>query len=342
MIARAKAPLRLGLAGGGTDVSPYCDEYGGYVLNASINMYAHTSVELLTKKDRERVVFEASDFDLSVKWSRDSTNAQQSLPLHVATYKRICSDFLNGENIPVYVRTHCDAPAGSGLGSSSTLVVSMIQAYKEALSLPLGEYDVAKLAYEIERIDCGFKGGKQDQYAATFGGFNFMEFYGNRVIVNPLRIRRHIINELESWMLLFYTGQSRSSAKIIEDQSRAHNKDSASLEAMHQLKESASKMKELLLQGNIDGIASAVRDGWIAKKNTAKSISNANIEKIEADLVEAGISALKISGAGGGGYMMVFVDPKNRRHIEQRLSRFAGFLRPFQFSDEGSISWKLR
>src|SRR5579863_1959544 len=238
MIVRSKAPLRLGLAGGGTDVSPYSDEHGGCVLNVTINMFAYCTVEELPQR---RVAFEAKDIGL--KFEAESAvefSLQDPLILHKAVYNRMVRDFNDGRPLSVRVVTYSDAPPGSGLGSSSTMVVAMIAAYRELLGFALGEYDLAHLAYVIERIDCGLAGGKQDQYATAFGGFNFVEFYKeDRVVVNPLRVRRHIENELQHRLILYFTGISRKSASIIDDQIRtARETDTGSdaLEAMHEVK----------------------------------------------------------------------------------------------------------
>lgn len=218
MKVRSKAPLRLGLAGGGTDVSPYSDEFGGCVLNATINMYAHAFID--DDMAEGTAVFEAKDLGIIEEINTaQPVSIDGKLKLHRAVYKRIMNDYNDGIYLPLKITTWSDVPAGSGLGSSSTVVVSIIEGLKQLLSLPLGEYDVAQLAYDIERKDCELAGGKQDQYAATFGGFNFMEFFSNdRVVVNPLRIRKYIINELETSLLLYFTGVSRDSANIIEDQ----------------------------------------------------------------------------------------------------------------------------
>lgn len=337
---RAKAPLRLGIAGGGTDVSPYSDEHGGCVLNACINMYAHTFLsESLTKN----LEFIAEDLSIneSIKLSSE-INIEGRLPLHRATYKKVMDEYNNGVYIPLRVVTHSDAPPGSGLGSSSTMVVSMLTAYRELLSLPLGDYDIASLAYDIERSDCGLSGGKQDQYAAAFGGFNFMEFYKNdRVIVNPLRIRNAIKYELESSIILFYSGASRSSAKIIEDQiSSIGDKNTPAIDAMHEVKQSAYKIKELLLKGNIQEVAMELRASWEAKKRTSKSISNKNIESIESTLNQSGALSWKVSGAGGGGFMMIFVRPEDKLSVEKKLLELDGKVTKFEFTKHGSTAWK--
>lgn len=210
---RAKAPLRLGLAGGGTDVSPYSDTFGGCVLNASIDMFAHTTIET---RDDWRVEFNATDLEARFDGpAQPRFDLDGELRLHKAIYNRVVRDYNKEAPLGFTVTTHSDAPPGSGLGTSSTMVVSILTAYQELLRLPLGEYDVARLAFDIERNDCSLAGGKQDQYAATFGGFNFMEFLpGDKTIINPLRIRNHIANELNARMLLYFTGRSRKAPPI--------------------------------------------------------------------------------------------------------------------------------
>ncbi|QSV13055.1 hypothetical protein [Photobacterium ganghwense] len=342
MIVRSRSPLRLGLAGGGTDLSPYCDRYGGCVLNATIDMYAHCTIEM--DEAFSYASFIAQDLNRQV--DVDLTGAiplEGDLMLHKAVYNRVVTQFNQGQPLPVKVYTHCDAPPGSGLGSSSTLVVTMISAYQKLLNLPLGEYDIAQLAYDVERIDCQLSGGRQDQYATTFGGFNFMEFYdNNRVLVNPLRIRRSILNELESQLMLYFTGVSRSSAKIIDDQVRTTNSNAEKpLQAMHDVKKLAFEMKERLLHSDISGMSDLFRSSWLAKKATSNSISTPLIEQIEDRAMSAGAKSLKISGAGGGGFMMLFVDPLKRLAVESALADLEGSIHPFKFTQEGTQSWKV-
>lgn len=336
---RSKAPLRLGLAGGGTDVSPYSEKFGGCVLNATINMYAHSFLEHSISKTAE---FHA--FDLNIKDSIDldsEVKIEGPLLLHRAVYKKIMDRFNDSKYIPIKMITFCDSPPGSGLGSSSAIVVSMIEAYKEFLSLPLGEYDIAKLAYEIERLDCNLSGGKQDQYASAFGGFNFMEFErDDRVIVNPLRIRKSIIDELQSSLILYFIGASRDSATIINDQINTINESGKALEAMHAVKNNAYKIKELLLKSDIDGVANKFKESWDAKKSTSKSISNSTIDLIEKRVLNCGAKSIKVSGAGGGGFIMIFIDPEKKLIIKNVLSEFRGKVQDFNFIREGCHSWK--
>ena len=335
---RAKAPLRLGIGGGGTDVSPYSDLHGGAVLNATVNLYAHSFLEVL---DGNQVHFSARDLNIDETFDIDSGPQEDSgLILHRAVYQRVIRQFNDNKEIPIHLTTFCDAPAGSGLGSSSALVVSMLEAFRELLGLPLGEYDIARLAYEIERVDCGLAGGKQDQYAAAFGGFNFIEFGADDlVVVNPLRVRRHIVNELQASTILFYTGASRDSAKIISDQIGHIKSSSSSLDAMHEIKKAAYALKASLLKGSISDVAFRLKASWEAKKATSKSISNSQIEEIEENVIAAGATSIKVSGAGGGGFMMILVEPELRYKIIEALEPLSGQIVNFEFTNEGVTSW---
>jgi D-glycero-alpha-D-manno-heptose-7-phosphate kinase len=340
-IVRARAPLRLGLAGGGTDVSPYCDRYGGLTLNATIDKYAYAVIEPQPQSGRIR--FAAADNREVWEDGAEATlRLDGKLNLHKGVYNRIVRDFNGGRPLGLVLTTHTDAPPGSGLGSSSTLVVAMIKAFVEWLNLPLGEYEIARLAYEIERVDVGLSGGRQDQYAATFGGFNFMEFHpGERVVVNPLRIKNWIISELEASLLLYFGGVSRDSAKIIDEQAEnVKRNDATAVEAMHALKAEAIAMKESLLKGDFEALIESLRAGWEAKKRMARSISNARIEEAYELAREAGMRAGKISGAGGGGFMMMLVDPTRRMDVMRALGE-RGQVSTCHFTKYGTQGWKI-
>ncbi len=341
MIVRARAPLRLGLAGGGTDVSPYCDTHGGYVLNATIDRYAYAVIKTL---DEPVVRFIATDQQIvKVKSVSEPFLLNGKLDLHKAVYNHMIQHFNGGVPISLELSTFCDAPAGSGLGSSSTLVVVMIRAFGELLNLPLDDYTIAKLAFKIERVDCCFQGGRQDQYSATFGGFNFMEFYAaERTVINPLRIKNWIICELEASLVLFYTGVSRESAKIIADQSSNVKSGSVdALEAMHGIKHEAIVMKECLLRGDFGGIVDSMRQGWESKKRSAKTVSNPLIESIYDAAIAEGALAGKVSGAGGGGFMMFFVPTERRMDVIRTLNRFEGQVSNCHFSKNGTQAWRV-
>jgi D-glycero-alpha-D-manno-heptose-7-phosphate kinase len=340
MIIRSKAPLRLGLAGGGTDIADYYNRFGGYVLNATVDMYAHCTIE---PNETGKIEFIAAD----IKEGEEYTTAEKlplssTLPLHTGIYNRIVDNFVK-KPLSFKMTTYSDAPAGSGLGSSSTMVVAIIKAFEEWLNLPLGEYDIAALAYKIEREDVGLAGGKQDQYAATFGGFNFMEFYENeRVIVNPLRLKRWIRNELEASLVLYYTGVSRESANIINEQIQHTQKGNVkNIEGMHEMKNQAILMKEALLKGNFIGFSDCLLNGWLAKKNVATSISNSFLDEVYQYIMEHGAESAKISGAGGGGFMMIYCNPCNRITLINALKEREGMVLTPSFTETGTQAWTI-
>ncbi|HYL36145.1 MAG TPA: hypothetical protein VEV17_09560 [Bryobacteraceae bacterium] len=323
-------------------MSPFCDQFGGFVLNATINLFVYAVLE---QHEQGRVRFRAADREESVEFEPTCNMPLDGLlSLHRAVYCRIMRDFNGGKAIPVTLTTYSDVAAGSGLGSSSTLVVAMVEAFKELLTLPLGEYDVAQLAYEIERTDAGMMGGRQDQYSATFGGFNFMEFNGgDRTIVNPLRINRNIINELEASLVVCDTGISRDSDAIIRSQSlNVQRGDEPSTEATHRLKEEAVLMKEALLKGNIRRFAEILAQGWLNKKKTAQGVTNERLERIYQAAMNGGAYAGKVSGAGGGGFMMFVVDPVSRPQVFRMLRCQQVQPMTVHFSDHGAIAWRLR
>lgn len=340
-IIRARAPLRLGLAGGGTDVSPFSDDHGGCVLNATIDLYAQA---ILEPRNDGRVIFCAEDRDESVDLAADAELPDaEPLRLHRGIYRRIVRQFNGGKPLSLKLTTFADAPAGSGLGTSSTMVVCILQAYSEWLQLGLGEYDIAHLAFEIERLELGLAGGKQDQYAAAFGGFNFIEFGADdRVLVNPLRVKDWVVNELEASTVLYYTGQSRESAHIIQQQiDNTKAKKASSLDAMLALKQDAFSMKEAILRGELNRYADILGRSWIAKKKMAEGITNPQIDAVFDSAIAAGALAGKISGAGGGGFMNFFVAPGRRMRLLRELERFPGTVMNFHFVDEGATSWSM-
>lgn len=341
MIIRSKAPLRLGLAGGGSDVSPYSDIYGGLVLNATINLYAYCTIE---ETNDDEITIHAYDSDNY----EETFPSQRALPiggkaiLIKGVYNRLLKDY-NLEPLSFKITTYNDAPAGSGLGTSSTMVVAILKAFIEWLGLPLGDYELARLAYEIERKDLALAGGKQDQYAAAFGGFNYMEFLKDDiVIVNPLKVKRWVQDELEASLLLYFTGKSRSSAAIINEQKKSTSEgENEAVKAMHKIKQSAVDMKLAILKGDINSFADIVREGWENKKKMANHITNPLIDEAMNVALSHGAKAGKVSGAGGGGFIMFVVEPTRKKELEATLKKLNGFIMPFTFSEGGAHGWKI-
>jgi len=340
MIIRSKAPLRLGLAGGGTDVAPYSEIFGGSILNATISMYAWATLQ--PRMDGKIILNSLDKQERYILDSMSEIPIDGKLDLHKGIYNRVVRSF-SGKPLSFELSTYVDAPPGSGLGTSSTLVVAILGAFSEWLNLPLGEYDLAHLAFEIERVDLKMAGGKQDQYAATFGGVNFMEFSkDDKVIVNPLRIREKYLDELAHNLILYHTETSRLSSKIIEQQTKnVLENNEKSLEAMHKLVEQAIRMKEALLMGELDKIGEILDFGWQFKKNMADGITNPFIDEIYDTAIHNGASGGKISGAGGGGFMFFYCPGNTRSQVISSLKRFGGQTKRYEFTPKGLSTWTI-
>jgi len=334
----SKAPLRIGLAGGGTDVAPYCDLYSGAVLNATIDLYATVT---LVPRDDNKVFF--CDRNSGTQLETGATHKLEDvegLTLQIGVYNWISKHYAKAP-LSCDIISSIDAPTGSGLGTSSTLVVALIGAYVEWLNLPLGEYEISKMAVTIEREELKMAGGKQDQYAATFGGFNFMEFHeNNRVVVNPLRIKSSVVQEIEFHLLLFYTKTRRESSHIIEVQkANFEKKETSAIEATHKLKEQAFKMKEAILKNELTKIGEVLKTGWGFKKQLAKGISNPLIEDIYNVAIQNGATGGKISGAGGGGFMTFYCPGKSKFAVIDRLKELGIEEQKYTFQTKGLETW---
>jgi len=334
MIVRSRAPLRISFAGGGTDVPPYPQERGGAVLSVTINKYAYAS---LLPTDEDAITVQSLDYDVVAKYHTAEDLAYNGeLDLVKATIRRLAV-----EKHGLRLFLHSDAPPGSGLGSSSTLVVALVGLFRHWLRQPLTDYQIAELAYQIERVDLGIKGGMQDQYAATFGGVNFIEFYDKAVIVNPLRVSPDRLNELEYCLLLCYTGQSRLSAHIVERQTESYiQKKEAVVRALEAQKEMAIQMKNALLQGRLDDFGDLLHQAWQSKKQLDPAITTPQIDEMYTAARQAGAIGGKILGAGGGGYLLLYC-PFDRKHVvAATLERLGGQVVDFGFDWRGLQTWE--
>jgi D-glycero-alpha-D-manno-heptose-7-phosphate kinase len=333
---RAKAPLRISFAGGGTDVPPYPEREGGFVLNATIDHYAWGSLQ---PRGDGRIRIESVDLGISFDYLVESKLVfDGQLDLVKATIVRLQAQSSKGFDIFL----HSDAPPGSGLGSSSALIVGLVGLVEEFKNSPRTDYEVAQLAYSIERHDLKIKGGHQDQYASTFGGFNFMEFYGDRVIVNPLRIHQDSVNELEHNLLLCYTGTTRRSDKIIEDQTkRFEEKQEATLRALGEQKQLAVDMKNALLMRRLDDFGDLLHSAWESKKNISPRISNNWIDEMYETARKSGAIGGKITGAGGGGYMLLYCEFQKKHKVVEALQQLGVLPTKFAFERRGLQTWRI-
>jgi len=331
-IYRSKAPLRISFAGGGTDVSPYPEERGGVVLNTTISHYAYCTIAPRTD---DTVQAHSLDYDKVAKFDRsDAWSKSDELALVRAVVKKMAVP----TGMDLFL--HSDAPPGSGLGSSSTLVVALIGLLRHWLRRPMTDYEIAELAYEVERVDMAIAGGRQDQYAATFGGFNFIEFLPDVVIVNPLRVPPETINELEYRLLLCYTGVTRMSGNILSTQIQGYvEKRTDVVAALDRIKAITLDMKNALLLGQLDDFGAMFDYAWQNKKRLANAISNSQIEELYAVARQAGALGAKVSGAGGGGFLLIYC-PFDRKHrVAEALEKAGGRIFPFAFEPNGIQTW---
>lgn len=333
-IIRAKAPLRISFGGGGTDVSPYSEEKGGAVLNATIDKYAYCSLEA---KEDDLVSIESLDYDLVAKYSVNSKlEYDGKLDLVKAAIK------VMGIKNGAHFFLHSDMPPGSGLGASSTMTVALVGTLGYWLKIPFSDYDIAELAYRIEREEAGIKGGRQDQYAASFGGFNFIEFQGSKTIVNPLRIKQEVLNELEYRLLLCYTGKTRLSAGIIDDQVGGYIKRNENVvRALDETKALAIAMKNALLLGQIDEFGLFLHQAWQCKKNFSDKITDPDIEQLYYTARHCGALGGKLLGAGGGGYLLLLCEFDKWHIVAQKLEELGGKVIHFAFEFNGLQTWKV-
>lgn len=334
MVIRAKAPLRISFAGGGTDVPPFPEREGGAVLSATINRFAYGSLQPRTDG---RMSIESVDFGMSMELDcAEDITFDGKLDLVKAAIRRVGRHETEGYDLVL----RSNAPPGSGLGSSSTMVVALVGLLQERYQLTLTEYEAAHLAYQIERADLGIHGGLQDHYAATFGGFNYIEF-GNHVVVNPLRVRDWIVNELELNLMLCFTGVTRESANIIADQtSRVESKEDDTLAGMRAQKELALAMKTALLRGELNELGALLGEAWTQKKKMSPMISTPHIDEAYEIATANGALGGKVTGAGGGGYILFYCDFSKKHRVAEALTKFGTSVLEFGFEREGVTTWR--
>ena len=337
MIIRCKAPLRISFGGGGTDVDPYRSERGGCVLSATIDKHAYVTCQ---PRNDHTIEVHSLDYDIVAKYhTKEDFVLDGELDLAKAAIARLRGR-RGHKGFDLFM--HSDAPPGSGLGSSSSMVVALTTLFKEYFNRPLTPYESAELAFAIERQDLGLKGGMQDQYAATFGGFNFIEFFADKVVVNPLRLDPAITNELRYNLLLCYTGSTRTSAGIIDAQVKNYEQRHApSVDAMDELKSLCVEMKNALLQGKLTLFGELLSASWLQKKHMADRITNPRIDALYDEAIAAGALGGKLLGAGGGGYLLVYA-PFTRKHlVAKRLEAAGGQLVDFNFEYQGAVTWRV-
>jgi D-glycero-alpha-D-manno-heptose-7-phosphate kinase len=335
-LVRAKAPLRISFAGGGTDVPPFPEREGGCVLSSTINRYAWGT---LRPRDDGQICIESRDFGVSLTYaSRQHLTYDGQMDLAKAAINRLAGEHAGGYDLFL----HTDAPPGSGLGSSSAMMVVLVGLLKEFHGLPLTDYEIAELAYAIERVDLGIAGGMQDQYAASFGGFNFIEFLGDRVIVNSLKVSRDIVNELEYNTLLVHTGRMRLTQHIIDDQvGRYERNEAETLAALKELKALTLEMKSALLRRRLSEFGELLHQEWQHKKRMSPRISSPELDELYEVARRAGAIGGKITGAGGGGYMLLYCEFERKHVVADTLAKLGCQIHEVALEPLGLQTWRV-
>lgn len=339
-VLRARAPLRVSFAGGGTDVAPFPEREGGAVLSATIGSYAYAT---LRPRTDGQITVESHDYGTSIGYEVGAPlvlDGQLDLPKAAISRIMRLEGAIRSEGFDLFL--HTNAPPGSGLGSSSAVMVAVIDLVARHCGLDLGPHEIAELAYRLERDDLHIPGGYQDQYAAAFGGFNFMEFRTDGdVVVNPLRVRPDTVHELEHNMLLAYTGRTRVSDHIIEDQvSRYETGNEDAIAGLRAQRDLADAMRVALLRGKVDEIGHLLGQAWREKQRMSSRITTPLISQAVERALATGALGGKVTGAGGGGHMIFICEFEKRHVVADELLRIGLSVSEFTFTKHGVTTWK--
>lgn len=309
-----RSPVRISFAGGGTDLPSYYEQFGGCVLSTSINKYFYT---ILCKRSDGRVQVISSDLRLFGNWSDLRTLPTQGggLEIPLAVLKDLGADF-SGD---LFLAS--EIPPGTGLGSSASVCVNLLKVLTTYLHAPLSNYDLAERAYRITRFGLGRHVGKQDEYAAAFGGLNFIRFHQDDTTqVEPLQLDPAVLSALQSNLMLFFTGAAHHSWDLLAGQEQSTRQPAGpAVEALHELKEAAVRMKEALLCGDLEHFGHLLDDAWQAKKRVSLHISTPRIDRLYEAARENGALGGKITGAGGGGFLLLYAAPSCQQAVREAL-----------------------
>jgi D-glycero-alpha-D-manno-heptose-7-phosphate kinase len=335
MKIRAKAPFRVSFGGGGTDLAPYCVDHGGCIISTTIDRHAFITIE---PRNDKQIHVNAINFDKELTFEIGDKDYTEDFELFKGTVNVLDVD--DGFNITAY----SELPAGSGMGGSSSLTVALIGAFDKYYDFGFTKHEIAQKAYHIERVELEQSGGYQDQFAAAYGGFNFMEFT-DETKVFPVDTTREFINELQYSLILCYVGGSHFSSNIQDEVLEQYEIEKKSyMESMQDLKDVARGMREIAESkdlGRLNEFGELIHKGWLAKKSLSDKISNKNIENFYLTSRKLGVLGGKLLGAGGGGHLLLFSDPKQKYQVIEKLEEIGGEIVNFHFNPNGLEAWKI-
>ena len=332
--ARSRAPVRISFGGGGSDLTHFFSKSNGAVINATISIYSHAC---LKKRNDERVIIKSRDLNESI----DEDNLElalrkeSKLDLIQSVIKLISPKY--GFELEIY----SDFPSNSGLGGSSAISAAVLGCFNEFRQDPWDTYELSELAFQAERLNLNIAGGWQDQYACTFGGFNFIEFNKDNNIIHPLRIQRSTKLELEENLVLCDTGVSHNSGNIHSDQ-KENMKNQDIDDLVKNNVDLTYKIKNQLLKGKLNDFGNSLDKAWESKRKFSSKISSPEIDFIYNAAKENGAIGGKLLGAGGGGFFLFYITPFKRQKLIKKLESMNLNIFRFNFDDYGLRSWKTR
>jgi D-glycero-alpha-D-manno-heptose-7-phosphate kinase len=309
-----RSPVRISFGGGGTDLPSYYEQFGGVVLSVAINKYFYTVVG---KRADGRVQVISSDLRVFENWpdvaAMSSRGSDLEIPL--AVLKDLDCDL----SVDLFLAS--EIPPGTGLGSSASVCVNILQVLTTCLGRPLSKYDLAERAFTITRRNLGRHVGKQDEYAAAFGGLNHISFYPDgSAKVDPLNVDPDVLSELQTNLMLFFMGSAHDSWKILAEQEKSvRGRTGGSVEALHEIKQFPGKMKDALMGGDLKRFGSLLDEAWQAKKRASPFVSNNRIDGFYRLAREYGALGGKITGAGGGGFLLLYCEPGAQDAVRSAL-----------------------
>ena len=326
-----RSPVRISFGGGGTDLPSYYEQYGGAVLSATINKYFYT---ILGVRADESIQIISSDLRLCESWRefREIQISNSGLEIPVAILKDINREM----HVDLFMAS--EIPPGTGLGSSASVCVNVLKTLTSYLHEPLSKQALAERAFHVARKLLKHHVGKQDEYAAAFGGINFFEFHpSGETRIEPLKLGSDVIAELQNSLLLFFTGAAHQSWNILAEQERATaNGSGKPVEALHEIKSLAFRMREALQHGDLARFASMLHESWQAKRRVSAKISNSRIDGFYDLALCSGALGGKITGAGGGGFLLLFCEPQRQERVRQALAAEGLREMTFNFDFQGA------
>ena len=336
MIIRSKAPFRVSFGGGGTDMPPYCTEHGGCVISTTIDRHIYITIE---PREDKKIQVNSVNYNKEIIFNIGDNDYTEDFEL----FKGVIN--VLGINDGFNITTYSELPAGSGMGGSSSLCVALIGAFNEFYQLGFDKHQIAQKACIIERKELQQKGGYQDQFAASYGGFNFIEFTKDTKVF-PIKTSDEMLNELRYRLILCYVGGSHFSSDIQDEVLKGYEiKKKSYMEAMQDLKDVAHSMKEIIESNdlnNLNKFGDLLHKGWLAKKSLSTKISNKNIENFYLTSRKFGVLGGKLLGAGGGGHLLLFSHPEKKFHVIQELQKIGGKIVNFHFNPKGLEVWKVK